>query len=86
MKLAQVPEGDPPRALHSLRHTAGVLSAAMGVTINEIQAVLGHEKIETAAIYMKLVRTVDLGVIEQSEADLVLKDVLKLKEERAALE
>jgi|TARA_B100000959_G_scaffold281027_1_gene344172 site-specific recombinase XerD len=65
------------RSLHALRHTAGVRLAADGVPMNVIQSLLGHASISTTGIYTELVGDELVGVLNRSEINGLLRDVLK---------
>ena len=65
------------RSLHALRHTAGVRLAADGVPMNVIQSLLGHASISTTGIYTELVGDELVGVLNRSEVNGLLRDVLK---------
>lgn len=49
-----VASGVPPIRWHDLRHTAATLLLASGVDIKTVQAICGHEQIETTLLYVHL--------------------------------
>jgi integrase/recombinase XerD len=51
---------------HSLRHTCATHKAAKGLTPWQIQALLGHEKVETSLIYVHLANTDTRKLMEQT--------------------
>ncbi len=51
---------------HSLRHTCATHKAAKGLTPWQIQALLGHEKVETSLIYIHLATTDTRKLMEQT--------------------
>jgi site-specific recombinase XerD len=51
---------------HSLRHTCATHKAAKGLTPWQIQALLGHEKVETSLIYVHLATTDTRKLMEQT--------------------
>ena len=64
-------------SLHALRHTAGVTLASYGVPAHEIAKFMGHSSIVTTGIYTELVGGELIGVLERSEANLLLEKTLQ---------
>jgi len=69
--------GVKDHSLHALRHTAGVTLASYGVRAHEIAKFMGHSSIVTTGIYTELVGGELIGVLERSEANLLLERSLQ---------
>lgn len=53
-RMRSVGIDDPKYTAHSLRHTFGVLCVRSGISVYEIQALMGHSSINTTNIYVKM--------------------------------
>src|SRR5262249_33679409 len=47
----------PPWRFHDLRHSVASWLAADGATLPEVMAIMGHSQLQTAQIYMHMVRS-----------------------------
>ncbi len=51
---------------HSLRHTCATYKVAKGLTVRQLQALLGHEKAETSLLYTHLAETDGVKLMDQT--------------------
>ena len=51
---------------HSLRYTCAKYKAAKGLTARQVQALLGHEQVETSLIHIHLATTDARKLMEQT--------------------
>jgi site-specific recombinase XerD len=58
----------PPRASARLRHTYGTRLAAAGVSARNIPELIGHEDLETSAIYIHLINGAQDSAVAELEA------------------
>ncbi|MCQ2137877.1 MAG: tyrosine-type recombinase/integrase [Bacteroidales bacterium] len=78
-RMRSVGIDDPKYTTHSLRHTFGVMCIRAGLSLYEIQALMGHSSINTTNIYVKMemdMRLLHGGLTER------LAEYLKVGESR----
>ena len=77
LRLLNREAGLRDRSLHTLRHTAGIQLANDGVSLNVIQALLGHVGVATAGIYTALASAHLSDVVRETQANALLGQTLR---------
>lgn len=77
LRLLNREAGLRDRSLHTLRHTAGIQLANDGVSLNVIQALLGHVGVATAGIYTALASSHLSDVVRDTQANTLLGRTLE---------